>query len=753
LARVRAGLGRLRDEFLVRVEGSTVRGLHELRSAIASRLTHDIDIRDVSDTVAVVLGVIDVLHVAVAISRACRITSPDAVTRAALDRVSDAGSARELAVALHGFQLLDYDYAASDTAERLRASLAPGEIAAAVHQRFGVHLHDQRIIDLSTADLIADPANEMRAAFVRGLDLETLPSLAGIHDAGVLGRVLVGLEGVADSQELATAITAIAPMLTGELDDFLGMIDAARFHAGEVQASVLQALGGSTVVASAVAAGAQLMVAPGTLDDREPSFELRAATAAPFWQVGRPDGRLVPLLLAALPTATALRLVVVDELDDEIPPLTNLPRPARILAGTPTLAQQARQRQWRVALLSAVGLPQWTGRLGAEAELLPRLASAIDLYVRALVTGRAIPQSVFGRLQRLQESARGLPPQPAEPEQQTGPQPSVGAAHEPDPFVTLLSDPLRLMVNADPGLAAVIAFRLSKIASDLRAAGRWRLLPDLGSQIPAEVVDQLEMLRVLAAERAALGSSWSALCARSAIAPQNRRLELTLNHAVESARNRLERARHRLKRSLGEAGFIVEVEIIAEDNSPAAVWPPGRLLVNAYLTSACDQPRLAQAVMTARDGLRDEHRAVTVLVSVAGRLSRCLSGEVGMAWWARENLPAEFGLIAEEEPRGGAWREGVAAAARIRAARRWQRLHQPTGPMRELIISAAESVEHVLEDARSRLLQLRSDEAAAMLHELAACDSPNPDLRLRARKLTLNLANADLSGLSDNGLQ
>jgi hypothetical protein len=397
-------------------------------------------------------------------------------------------------------------------------------------------------------------------------------------------------------------------------------------------------------------------------------------------------------------------------------------------------------------LLGAVGLPLWSGRLEEETRLLPMLASTLDAYVRALCSGRAVPASIISRFQRLDQRARELPPPPAENEPRPPIDGPVGAVHEADPFVTLLRDPLNLLVGAEPAIAAVTAFRFWRVASDLRDAGRWSLLPEVDDAVIDQVVELFYEIRVLEAERAADRSAWTGLCARSVIVPTTRRVELTLEYANEAAQQRLRRIQRRVQERLRETGFAaaqLKVTGTAEEG-PAAVWPPGQIVAEIELQNAKDWPGLVDTLVAARAELVDEHRAMTALVSVAGRLSRHLSGEVAKAWWPRADFAA-LGRKSAPEPRGDAWRCGLSAAARIRATRRWAALGSVAGPMQGLIVTATDYAQHDLDEGRRVLLTLGAQQAAATLDELASLDTLDLDLCLRARETALALADADLA--------
>lgn len=139
----------------------------------------------------------------------------------------------------------------------------------------------------------------------------------------------------------------------------------------------------------------------------------------------------------------------------------------------------------------------WSWRLEEETRLLPMLVSALEAYVRALCSGRAVPASTIARFERLDQRALELPPPPAESEPRPSVDGPVGAIQEADPFVTLLRDPLQLLVGAEPAVAAVTAFRLWRVASDLRDAGRWYLLPEVDEAANDRVVDLFHQIRVL----------------------------------------------------------------------------------------------------------------------------------------------------------------------------------------------------------------------------------------------------------------
>lgn len=742
-AGARTSVARLRDEFLVREDGARVRGLHELRSRVASSLVHDITVRDLAETVAEILNVADIGDLDVAIRRSRSLTNDELILTAIAQRVRSSASAPTLAAALHGLQLIDYDRSAHEVADRLRNGLPPGEIARVLQTRFGANLHDSIVIDVNAVGLITDPGVELRTAFAASIELAHLDRFDGITEAGVLAAVLVGLEGVCDSASLVESVAALATSLTGGLDAFDELLDAARLHGVKIHASIIDALGGASVAAHAVAARARYALVPDKVSGPEVRLQLHGSTEVPFWAAGRPQGGLVQSLLAAVPDATGVRIDPVDDLDCTIPRLTALPRPQSVSA--PTHAQRQREGEWQRALLGAVGLPLWSGRLEEETRLLPMIASTLDAYVRALCSCRAVPASIISRFQRLDQRARELPPPPAENESRQPVDGHVGAMHEADPFVTLLHDPLHLLVGAEPAIAAVTAFRLWRVASDLRNAGRWSLLPEVDDAVIDQVVELFYAIRVFEAERAVDRSAWTGLCARGAIVPTARRVELTLEYANEGAQRRLRRIQRRVQERLHETGFAaaqLTVTGTAEDG-PAAVWPPGQIVAEIELQRAKDWPGLVDTLVAARAELVDEHRAMTALVSIGGRLSRHLSGEVAKAWWPSADFAA-LGRKPAPEPRGDAWRCGVSAAARIRATRRWAALGSVAGPMQGPIVTATDYVQHDLDEARRVLLTLGAQQAAATLYELASLDDLDLDLCSRARETVLALADADL---------
>jgi len=237
-------------------------------------------------------------------------------------------------------------------------------------------------------------------------------------------------------------------------------------------------------------------------------------------------------------------------------------------------------------------------------------------------------------------------------------------------------------------------------AATSRESGRWALLDEVDEGLIDRVVELLASLRVLAAERAALGGDWTGLCARSATLPDRRRVAATIEQAQRSADQRLERIRRQCERSLRDAGFAVEVGVSAEAQSPGAVWPPGRLVAVVDLSRSDEWPRLVDSLLGARAEQVDEYRAMSALVSLNGRLSACLSGEVANAWWPRTDTTGALPQTPAPEPRGTAWRRGVSAAARVRTARRWMALAEGDGPLRAHAAASAEAVEIDLLAAR-----------------------------------------------------
>jgi hypothetical protein len=544
----------------------------------------------------------------------------------------------------------------------------------------------------------------------------------------------------------ASFVSAIASRLTGTLAGFIALLDAGRLVGPELHVQLVDALGGSRITFAAVTDNRGFALSLIEVRSPEATIELIVDRNAPFWRAGSSDGDLVASLLAALPGIDKLSIVPVDELGRELPALDwGPPRPPGVSA--PPAAKRALDDEWHSALLAAVGLPRWSTRLASELELLPQLATALRMYAETLSVGRSPTSALVRRFDRLDQLGRELPPAPfVESKPARKIDAPVGAADEADPVVTLFRDPRRVLLDApDPRGASIAAFRLWRIACDLRDARRWSLVvDDHGDEAIDHIIELLHAIRTLEAERAAnrhrpIGVVW--------LAKPEQRLELAVNLARESANSRLARTQRRFAARITTAGFQSEMQIVGTDaEGPAAVWPPGRIVTTISLASAQEWPDAVTRLLEARRDEVDQPRAVAAIFRLPNGISACLSGEAMRAWWPRTDAPAAVGLTAAPELLGDAWRRALSTAACLRAARQTLRIaaaNPGNAALEAAITAAGNTVEHGAAEARAALVGHGIAEMDALIDAVVSIGSPDARIQRRIDDVTLQLADAE----------
>lgn len=747
-SRTRGAARRLRREFLVRVEGATLRGLHELRSRVSAYVVHDVTHRALDDTVEAVLNALDSSALVHAIPRAADEIDAVRTVEMLRRRVQATRSSSDLVAALEGLRTTEYRSSAADCATRIAAAIPSGDISDVIKSRFGQNIHDSILLRLDAPDWVGEPTNALRSSLIRGLNAEVVIELHGIDDAHALAGVLLGAHSVAPASWLGAVVGGVAGHISGSLDGAAVLLDVARLLGPDIHQQIVEALGGVAVTAAAVAAWRDFDFDIPDASEREPHAYVRVGREQPFWRI-RSRAHLVQNLLAAIPHADRVAVIAVDDTGRDIPELyPGSPDRDAVLAQP--MAEHDLGRRWRGAVKAAVGVPRWSGRLADELHLLRRLERALRSYADCLCVARTAPRGVLLMFQTLDTEAQQLAPAPGEgwlgEADSAAP---VGAANEDDPVIALLRDPGRFIVGekAAPGSATATAYRLWRVSCDLRDSGRWSLLSDREDDSIRRIADLLYAIRTLRAEQRAVdAATWSRMGARARLASHGR-LQLAVEHAHKQADTRLARQGERVGRALSARGVAAEVELVGtEEDWPATVWPPGTVVITVQLESAAAWPAAIADVMDCRRTLIEAQRHVVVLASIRGAVSACLSGEAALAWWPRIAASATVGREARPEPRGLAWHRAVVVAAKLRVARRFLGALELSGrrtAMAELAVAAIDQIETEGAKARAALVVFGLTDAASTFDTLTLAAGPDELLRARVDKVALSAADLD----------
>jgi hypothetical protein len=730
---------RLENEFLVRADGLAVGGLHELRSAVTSDHALRLGFRALKAAAAAVIGIVDVQDLEVVVPRAARLVDEGAVVSALADRLTADPDVSVLAASLEGLRGIELHMSAAEVAKTLQEALAPGDVLGVVQQGFGAPIHDSVRI-LLNAPAIPSPPDALRKQLVASAG----SAPAGVQEAGSLAGLIAALPAGSTPAWTTQAITD--GVVVGHLGELAALLDAARGHGEAIHRAVVDAFGGPVAVACATAALRGFDVEAFDATSSSPTVRVLGADDGPFWRQPYASGRIVAEVMACSAALEDVKTEVVDATGDLQPPLTGRPS-----IDTPTTAEASvtmrGAERYRAAILAAVGSPQWTARLQEEQRLLEPLVVALQSYLECICHGRP-DSSVRRRFGRLEAEAAQLAPPPAAIGRfdRTGSKERVGARQEADPFAALLRGPGWYMLdeNRDASHAAVVAYRLWRVAGDLRDEHRWGLLPQSTDEMADRLVSTLADLRLVLAERAAMsGATWSAMLAGARLRPGH--VTTIVDRTRREAALRMRGDARALERALRESGLAGQVEVVEDEVAPGAVWPPARLVVTISLTTARSWTNAVDAVMSARLRYVSGERSVTVLFELAGAVSGRLSGEAARAWWPRADVLAAAGVVGRAEPRGSAWRLAVRAAARMRASRAWRaQMADVTSPLDGLLETAFEGAEKEARAARAALLSMGLHDAVTAFDEL--CEAGRSEgVRERVTAITMAIADADAS--------
>jgi energy-coupling factor transporter ATP-binding protein EcfA2 len=729
-----AAARRLQNEFLVQVEGQSISGLHELRSTVTARHATRVGYRTLDSVVDALLRSVAADELVVAVPRASKLMDSDLIVAALASRASAMSDVSELAASLEGLRDIEMQRSAEAVAVTLRNALSPGDILDVVQTRFGARIHDS-VRMLWDAPEIPAPSSDLRQQLLISVSATPLNVASPRHMARLICALPPG-------DAPPWVVDAIANgMSIQHLDDVVELLDAVRAHGDELHRATVDALGGPSLAACATAAWMGFDLDTFEATGSSPHFRLLSSDTGAFWEAGRTTGGLVARILACSCLFENVRVHLVDAAGHAIPAMTRIPAIDKPISAEPLTAAAGKER-WRAAILAAVGSTQWTARLDEERRLLGPLVTALRSYLGCLCRGTPI-SGVRQRFAGLDRAAERLTPPPATIalDETDADDHRIGARHEADPFMALLRHPGWHML--DSSHAAVVAYRLWRVADDLRNEHRWGLLPQDLNEVADTLVSTLSDLRLLLAEKAAMPTAqWSAMIAGARLHPKTLEKDL-IDRARRSAQQRARVEARGFQESLRNAGLTAQAEIVAEPDAPGAVWPPTRLVLTVALANASLWPAAIETIMQARLADVSAERAVTVLVELNGAISGCLSGEAARAWWGRTDVLTAANVSGRLEPRGAAWRSALRAGWRVHAARAWrEQVADVRSPLAALLDVAFDVAERRAAEARATLASFALEDAVTFVDEI--CDGETvDDARTRAALITAALADLD----------
>jgi hypothetical protein len=645
---VSRSLRRLVDEHLVRVNAEgELTGLHQLRSAELVRLTHAVPPPAIATTFARAAGTVfpsDIEPLA-ADGMRNRGVSQDAAIAALSARIQNDPRLDALSATLRGLGTAAIANAVEAwLATKNVQALPPTQVGTAA--MFGLAettvpatnetLETAMAAAAELARVRANTAGDPRYALLEALPLPLLTAMIlGAADPAALEQFLSSLNGMPLHPAVRSALaTRPVDLLTEPLDSVARLL------------GTLAALDRDEAIAWVDAVGEQALV------DRMP-HEIAWATAPTFENA--PNGRVIRCDYNAIgipgEDGTHDKVVRICEVALALSPRSDIaasaaraPNGEVVGFGGVSLAEKRIprtnlpagtvpewNRRWRDAIAIRVASPTYSGYLAKAAQLLDRLAPALDRVLNLIIRGKSATNAQLAAISSVHEDARALTPPAIASSVATG-----EGAGEFNANVTELqnllfagsADVYRRFHKLPEGVGAFIAWTgdLVKDADHAATQEPWALVGGVPASL-GKMRDLLVRLRIIAGD-AAGGAVHPAVGFARLLGKT--RPDNALRLAATVVETRMATARNELAASihsrLENDGVEAEVHV-AEDPDGILPWPPSKVLVLVPLTSQIDVERHAFAAEAARQAVPDGIR-LTVIPSVDGRVlpARSVSG-------------------------------------------------------------------------------------------------------------------------------
>ncbi|MEI9412730.1 hypothetical protein [Mesorhizobium salmacidum] len=321
--------------------------------------------------------------------------------------------------------------------------------------------------------------------------------------------------------------------------------------------------------------------------------------------------------------------------------------------GLPGGALPEWNRRWRDAIAIGVASPTYSGYLARAAQLLDRLAPALERVLNLIIRGKSVTDEQLAVINSVHEASRDLTP------------PSIASGKEPGAInptaVTKLqnllfagsADVCRRFHQLPEGAGGFIAWTadLIKDISEIATQETWELI----GGAPASLAKMRELLvgvRIIAGDtadgHAHPGITFATLAAKAR--PDNA-LRLVASVAETKMKTVLTEMAAVIRSTLDKDGIKAEVHV-AEDLAGILPWPPRKVLVVvpvSSLTSLIDVESLVIAVAASRKAVPDGID-LAVVPKIDGRVvpARGVSGHKTLlplangtkAWIAELGLPS-----------------------------------------------------------------------------------------------------------------
>lgn len=641
-------LRRLIDEHLVRVDANGgLAGLHQLRSAELVRLTHAVPPPTIDMTFARATGTVSPsdLEPLAADGLRNRGVSQDATIAALSARIQADPSLEALSAALRGLgtawieKVVDA-WLAKETVQALPRTQVgtaamlglAGSTVPAINETLGTAMSAATEL----AEMRGNTAGDPRYTLLEVLPVQLLTEMvSGETDPVKLDQFLSSQNGMPLHPAVRAALAAKPiDLLTAPIDGVARLL------------GTLAILDPDEAIAWVDAVGEQALVG------RMPR-EIAWATAPTFESA--PDGRVIRSDYNELgipgEDGTHDKVVRICEVALALSPRSDIAASAarapngeivgfgglplaekRILrANLPATTLPEWNRRWRDAIAIRVASPTYSGYLAQSAQLLDRLAPALDRVLNLVIRGKSVTDAQLAALNSVHDAARELTPPAISSSVATG-----NGSGEFNASVTKLqnllfagsADLCRRFHQLPDSAGAFIAWTadLIKGVDEIETQEPWELVGGVPTSL-GKVRELLVRARTIAGDAAEgtehPGVKFAALLGK--VRPSNalRFAALVVEKRMTKARNELAAS---IRSTLENDGISADVHV-AEDPDGILPWPPNKVLVLVPLTSQIEVESFAVAVTAAREAVPDRIE-LTVIPKVDGRVlpARGVSG-------------------------------------------------------------------------------------------------------------------------------
>jgi hypothetical protein len=641
-------LRRLVDEHLIRVDpDGGLAGLHQLRSAELVRLTHAVPPPTIATTFARAASTVSSsdLEPLTADGMRNRGVSQDAAIAALSARIQSDPGLEALSATLRGLGTASIANAVDAwlATDRVQA-LPPTQVGTAamlglaettiptVNETLEMAMAAATELAQIRADTAGDPRHALLEALPLGLLTQIISSAA---NPTALDQFLSSLNGMPLHPTVRSALASRpVNLLTASIDAVVRLL------------GTLAILDRNEAIAWVDEVGEQELV-------NRMTHEIPWATQSTFEE--SPDGRVIRCdyneigipgedgthdrvvriceVALALSPRSDIAASTARAPNGEVVGFGGLPLAEKRIPRTnlPAAALPEWNRRWRDAIAIRVASPTYSGYLARAAQLLDRLAPALDRVLNLIIRGKSVSDAQLTTMNSVHDAALELTPPAIASSAATG-----EGSGEFNANVTKLQNLLfagsaglcRRFHQLPEGAGAFIAWTadLIKGVDEAETEEPWEIVGGLPASL-GKIRAILVRVRIIAGDTAG-----GALHPGVRFAPLliKARQDNALRFVASVIEKRMTTARENLATSirsqLEDHGVVARVHV-AEDPDGILPWPPSKVFVEVPLTSQIELESYSIAAMAARQAVPDGIR-LTVMPSVAGLLlpARSISG-------------------------------------------------------------------------------------------------------------------------------